>query len=220
MRLLNVFISRALLSVSCMAASGCVSLAGPPGEPVTPGQRLAGPLLDVRAPNSTRWRKLASNSSGVIFGKPGESADDSLIAQVAIYPLDDVPEQPEAWVAYVKRRVMDDTDTTRFAVPNQTFRYVGARGYPCALWRADARDHKASVGVFRKADLAFQIKGLYCRLPNIQNMGFAAIFSYRGDQTLPKFDAQADDFIEGVQASSVDSDVSKGKSPSEEISKN
>jgi hypothetical protein len=67
------------------------------------------------------------------------------------------------------------------------------------LFKGNATEMNVKTSTFGRTDMLFQIQALYCRLPNLAKTGFAAMYSHRGGSDAADFDAQARDFIEGVQ---------------------
>lgn len=112
-----------------------------------------------------------------------------------------VPEtqSKEEFLAQVKHEVTKEAPPEKFKNVESTFDYSDQRGYPCVLYKGSAVELNVKTSTFGRSDMLFQIQALYCRLPNLAKAGFAAMFSHRGDSDAAGFDAQARDFIEGVQ---------------------
>ena len=165
---------------------------------VAPGQRFTGPILNVRAPNSEGWKLMESSGNAVTFGRSGASSDESYIAAVLRFSLPEA-QSKEDFVALIKRNVENDAPPDRFKNMESTFEYSDQRGYPCVLYKATGEDTKAKISFFGRSHLILQIQSLYCRLPNMEKTGFAAMFSHRGATKVDDLNAQATDFIDGVQ---------------------
>jgi hypothetical protein len=165
---------------------------------VAPGQRFVGPILNITAPISGGWKLLESSGGAVVFARTGTSSGESFIAAVLRIPLPEVQSKDE-FVALVKHDVEQDSPPDRFKNIESTFEYSDERGYPCLLYRATTEDTKAKTSFFSSRHLILQVQTLYCRLPNLAKAGFAATYSHRGSTKLDDFDAQAADFIKGIQ---------------------
>jgi hypothetical protein len=166
---------------------------------VAPGQRFPGPILNIRAPNSEGWKLLDSSSNGVAFGRSGTSSAESFIAAVIRIQLPE-GQSKEEFAALVKHAVEEDSPPSRFRNIESTFEDFDERGYPCILYKGVAEDTKAKTSFLGRKRLILQVQSLYCRPPNMEKAGFAAIFSHRGAATIDDFDAQASDFIKEIQA--------------------
>ena len=141
---------------------------------------------------------MASSSAGMTFGRSGTSSAESFIATVTPFALPEV-QSKEDFMAMVKLGINADTSPERFKNTESTFEYSDQRGYPCVLYKASTEDTKAKTSFFSRSHLILQVQTLYCRLPNVEKMGFAASFSHRGATKVDDFDAQASDFIKDVQ---------------------
>lgn len=96
---MNPAIRIAICVLATIALSSCV----PPmayrqqsiGMAVSPGQLLAGRLLNIRAPNSQGWQLVESKNGDVEFGKHGLAANETYAAQVLAFnpPKSEGPEE-------------------------------------------------------------------------------------------------------------------------------
>jgi cellulose synthase/poly-beta-1,6-N-acetylglucosamine synthase-like glycosyltransferase len=187
-------ISYTILASLCVLAP----LAQAKDKPVVPGQRFVGPILNMRAPNSGGWKLLESSGDAVIFARAGALSGESFIAAVLRFRLAE-NQTAEEFEAFVKHGVEKDAPPDRFKSIEATFETSNERGYACVLYKATSEDMKARTSLFRRSQLILQVQALYCRLPNLEKTGFAATYSHRGPTKVEEFDAQASDFIEGVQ---------------------
>ena len=167
-------------------------------QAVEPGQRFTGPIINIGAPHSEGWKLMESSGNAVTFGRSGASSGESFIAAVLRFSLPEAQSKDE-FVALIERNVEDDAPPERFTNIESTFEYSDQRGYPCVLYKAIGEDTKAKISFFGRRQLILQIRALYCRLPNMEKTGFAAMFSHRGATKVDDLDAQATDFIDGVQ---------------------
>ncbi len=181
------------------ALSSCVTT-GPSRsfQPVPAGYLYEGGYINVRAPNSDGWHLLRSNSSGMEFARSGTGAGESFGAQVLMFPLANAHENDE-FVALIKEGFEADTDSERFTVVESVFKYSDQRGYPCVSAISLVKDKQAKTSPTQEAELLLQSQSLYCRHPVRQETGFSIIYSYRGHSLYPSMDAEANDFISGVQ---------------------
>jgi len=175
-----------------------VPLAHAKDKPVVPGQKFVGPILNIRAPNSRGWILLESSGNAVIFARTGTSSGESFVATVSRFPLPETQTTDE-FEALVRHDVAKDAPPDRFKSIDATLEMSNERGYACVLYKATAEDTKAKTSLFRRSDLILQMQALYCRPPNMEKAGFAATYSHRGSTKVDDFDAQASDFIEGIQ---------------------
>jgi hypothetical protein len=141
---------------------------------------------------------MESSGDAVTFGRSGASNGESFIAAVLRFSLPEA-QSKEDFVALIKRGVESDAPPDRFKNMESTFEYSDQRGYPCVLYKATGEDTKAKISFFGRSHLILQIQTLYCRLPNLEKTGFAAMFSHRGATKVDDLNAQATDFIDGVQ---------------------
>ena len=189
------------MRISCAVLASLfvlVPLAQAKDEPVVPGQRFVGPILNIRAPNSGGWKLLESSGGAVVFARRGTSSGESFIAAVLRFPLPQAQTGDEFEVL-VKHEVEKDAPPDRFKNIDATFEMSNVRGYVCVLYRATTEDTKAKTSLFSRSQLVLQVQALYCRPPNMEKAGFAATYSHRGPTKVDDFDAQASDFIEGIQ---------------------
>jgi len=179
--------------------NGGAGIAEPELRAVTAGERFPGPVLNISAPNSEGW-KLASDSSsaGMLFGRIGSLPHETFVAAVARIAVPEI-QTKEEFLAQVKHDVTRDSPPDKYRNFESTFEYSDQRGYPCVLFKGSAVEVNVKTSTFGRSDMLFQIQALYCRLPNLAKTGFAAMFSHRGGSVVADFDAQARDFIEGVQ---------------------
>ncbi|MCB1624345.1 MAG: hypothetical protein KDI32_07140 [Pseudomonadales bacterium] len=177
--------------------SALAPLAQAKDEPVVPGQRFEGPILNIRAPNSAGWKLLESSANAVIFGRAGTTSGESFIAAVLRFPLPDTQTIAE-FEELVKHNVERDAPPERFKSIDARFASSNERGYACVLYQATTEDTKAKTSRFRRSHLILQVQALYCRPSSMEKTGFVATYSHRGATKVDDFDAQASDFIEGV----------------------
>ncbi len=182
-------------SIAVLAAAGCATSSPSRQTRVAPGQLFTGGYLDVRAPGSDGWQLVESSASGMVFGKRGAAAEESFIAQVAMFGLP-ATTTPDEFEAFVKAAAAKDTDPRRFDVQDAAFTSSSDRGYPCVRYESVATD-KAPRGASRP--LILEVRGMYCRHPSRTDTGFAALYSHRGPGRHAAFRAEADAFIEGVE---------------------
>ena len=177
-----------------------LSCAAPPRElpAVAPGEFLPGDYVNVRVPNSKGWHWVESSSKGMGFKKHGHAPGESLGAQLLIFDLEPT-ETPEQFVALIKQAIEHDTDPKRFHVLQSSIDYTSERGYPCARYHALADDKHARTSANTREQLVLEWHGLYCRHPVRTDRGFAAVYSHRGRGKYQGLDAEAQDFISGVQ---------------------
>jgi hypothetical protein len=167
-------------------------------QEVSPGQMYSGPIINVRAPQSVGWRLIQASSAGMAFASKGRSADESYVAHVSFFPIGN-SSSPEEFVALIRRAVDQDTSKQRFEPIDIKYEYTDQRGYPCVRLNSLVNDKKAGSGLFSRKELKMETRSLYCRHPKMQENGFAAIFSHRGEAVDSDLDAKAQSFIEGVQ---------------------
>jgi hypothetical protein len=185
-----------LLTLFAGTLAACASR-GPLGVAVPPGKIYAGPYLTVTAPQSPGWRLIESNASGMIFGRDGQTSDESYIAQVGSFP---VPPRstPAELESLVRTSAREGTDPVRFKVRRETFQSTSVRGYPCVTYHSIAEDAAPQTRSGSPAPLLLEMRALYCQHPIKRDLGFTALYSHRGTSLQPHLGAEADAFIQGV----------------------
>lgn len=172
-------------------------VAGP--QPVSPGQNFPGPVLTVKAPNSAGWLLGKLSSELVYFGRTGATKSESYIASITLFELPEAKEG-EDFLAIITKGAKKDVDSgNKFQDQSLHFEATDARGYPCVLMISTVRDTKARTSLFKHESLFFQVRALYCRMPNKSKAGMVIDYSHRGPTALEDFDAQAQDFIDDVE---------------------
>ena len=166
--------------------------------PVPAGYLYEGPYLNIRAPHSVGWRLTGSSSIGMEFARLGKFKNESFGAQVLIFQLKQSVNKDE-FILLIKQGLEDDTDSERFDVIKREFEYTEQRGYPCLNVKYIAKDTMALVGKNIRESLLLKSETLYCEHPTLENTGMAIIYSHRGPSLHNDFDAEAQDFIDGVQ---------------------
>jgi hypothetical protein len=175
----------------------CSSLANAQAS-FAPGRLYAGPVINVRAPNSEGWKLVSSSANGMVFGKRGTSANESYIAQVSFFGLPPTTNREE-FIAVIKTAIERDSSAERFKTIKADYDYTDERGYPCVRFNALTEDTKAKTSFFKRETLKLQIDSLYCRHPRKPESGFAIIFSRRGATIDEALNSEAESFIAGVQ---------------------
>lgn len=165
---------------------------------VVPRQLFPGGLLNVRAPNAEGWEMVSSTDAGMAFAHRGAYVNESYVAQVSLFALP-ATRNPDEFVALIKRGVENDTPAERFNTLESSYEYTEQRGYPCVRFKGLTEDNKAKTSFFRTDSLKLQVYSLYCRHPRRQEVGFSIGFSHRGTYLDGELDAQAEEFIRGVQ---------------------
>jgi hypothetical protein len=166
---------------------------------LSPSQDFSNPILQIHAPASEGWHGFARSANLIAFGKSGSNAGESFIAQVNLFQLPTFPDS-EAFIEFVREAVIKGSPTDRFDTLEVNVQYFPARGYPCVTYCAASDDKKARVSLFSTKTLRFEVSALYCQHPFKPGLGFSAIFSHRGGSIDEKFDKEAADFIDSVQA--------------------
>jgi hypothetical protein len=167
-------------------------------EIVVPRQLFSGGLLNVRAPNAEGWELVSSAEAGMAFAHRGVYSNESYVAQVTLFALPET-RNPDEFVALIKRGVENDTPAERFKSLESSYEYTEQRGYPCVRFKGLTEDTKAKTSSFGQGSLKLQVYSLYCRHPRQQEVGFSIGFSHRGSFLDAELDAQAEEFIRGVQ---------------------
>ncbi|HTP39856.1 MAG TPA: hypothetical protein VMI92_09815 [Steroidobacteraceae bacterium] len=176
----------------------CTSVAFGKGRSVAASELFDGPLLNITAPNSNGWKLSETSTGDMIFERFGDVTNETLVASVTRIDIPDFRKQ-EDFLAFIKQGVERNTSRDRFKDIEESFEYSEQRGYPCVSYKASSLDTKAQVSLFKHKSLVFQMRALYCQLPNLDHGGFSANFSHRGPAALSDIDSQAQAFFDGVQ---------------------
>lgn len=178
--------------------SSCVINPGHEPKPVPASYLYKGSYINIKVPNSDGWHLLNSNSSGMEFAKSGAEKKESFSAQVLIFPLRETKNEDE-FLSVIKAGIVADTEPSRFDTKQLDLSYTEKRGYSCVKITGELEDKKSLTSLGYRAPLILQIESLYCRHPVRTDTGFAVIYSHRGPSKYPKLDAEAEQFISGVQ---------------------
>lgn len=167
-----------------------------------PGQTYSGPLLNIKSPQTAGWQLYQSSPAGMVFAKLGGSHGESYIANVASFALKKTGNSDQ-FLALIKQKIEQDAAPERFIPLDSKYQYNDERGYPCVKFIAVTIDKGAAIRP-PHADPTLEMIGLYCKHPQEEDLGFAAVFSHRGEEKDPNFAAEADSFIAGVQVPAQD----------------
>lgn len=167
-------------------------LVGEHAKPVTPGQPFGGAFMQVHAPDSPGWVLLRESSTDITFARPGANEHESYVAMVSFFDLPATAGK-DAFVAHIRQGRESDSPPERFENTEVTYAYSEERGYPCVAYGSTALDVQAPGGALTLAE-----RGLYCRHPKNEGLGYWVSYSQRARTTDPDFAAQADAFVRGV----------------------
>lgn len=167
-------------------------LVGEHAEPVTPGQPFGGAFMQVQAPGSPGWVLLRESSTDITFARPGANDGESYVAMVSFFDLPATAGK-DAFVEHIRQARESDSPKERFENAQITYAYTEERGYPCVAYVSSALDVQAPGGALTLAE-----RGLYCRHPKNERLGYWVSYSQRGRQTDADFAEQADGFVRGV----------------------
>jgi hypothetical protein len=188
-----------LLAVALAPTIAIPAIAAPESErPVPPGFPYKGRFLNIMAPNSEGWQLVSDQPSRWTFAKRGSDPDASYIASITKFAVPSTISRDD-FMALVRKGVEQEENADRFKNVHSVLEFSDARRYLCVHYRATADDTQAKVGSEETQPLFFEMDGLYCQDPLMTNAGFAAIYSYRGNQADPQFEKQASEFIAGIQ---------------------
>jgi hypothetical protein len=165
---------------------------------VPAGYLYEGGYINVRAPSSSGWHLLKSSRGGMGFSRSGDEPNESFGAQVLMFPLEKTQGKDE-FVSLIKKGAEADAPADRFTFLASEFKYTEQRGYACVWVTSVVEDKKAQTSPTRREVLLLQAQSLYCRHPVHQDTGFSAIYSHRGKSLYSNLDAEAQEFINGVQ---------------------
>lgn len=173
-------------------------------ESIPAGKYYPGPYVDIRAPDSDGWKLIHSSTEAMMFGRWGESSNETFAAQMLIIWGINSNETPDEFISSTKLAFTKDLDLDRFTITKSDYEYTDQRGYPCVRCKSVAEDKDAQTSAGREA-LILQTDALYCKhpYPDRQEMGFTAIYSHRGSSLYSDFDIEAQDFIDGIQVPST-----------------
>jgi hypothetical protein len=168
---------------------------------LAPGQDLSNPMFTLTSPKSEGWVGLSQSSSRIAFGRAGATSADSDVAAVTLFSI---PQGLSAddFLALVKSGTERDAPSPQFEVKEASLKPSQARSYVCVDYRATSIDHGKQSFLGRRAALQLKLRALYCQYPTKPGLGFSISFSHRGEQPLPTFDAEAEEFIAGVEVRS------------------
>ncbi len=186
-----------VILVSFTAAS-CVTQPARAPIPVPAGKFYEGSYINVKAPNSDGWNLVSASPKGMEFARSGKKSNESFGAQVLMFNLQKTNSEDE-FLSLIKQSVESDTDRSRFEIIDMDFEYTDSRGYPCVKVVSIVKDKNAQISPTSTEVLTLQSESLYCRHPIRQETGFAIIYSYRGGERHQNFNAEAKQFIAGVQ---------------------
>ncbi|HVO04061.1 MAG TPA: hypothetical protein VMT54_17820 [Candidatus Cybelea sp.] len=174
--------------------SACTAPSTGPGRAVPPGYLFAGRYLDITAPNSAGWRLVSEKPDLWAFARNGSEPDETYIASVATFDLPAAISRDD-FVALVRRNAERDSNPDRFKDVRSTVEL----SYPCVHYQATAEDTQAKTRTGDRRPLVFEMVGLYCQDVLLRDMGFAAIYSHRGNTADPQFQKDAADFVAGIR---------------------
>lgn len=181
-----------------MLLTGCATTGGSNTEPnVTPNQLFERGYLTIHAPDSPGWHLLDASMGNFAFLKKGSAPKETMAAQVVLFPLKQT-HGSEEFLSVIKQGFYEDNEKDRFDVKQVEFNYSNARPYPCVTIDALIKDNKALIAPGEREPLMLQTYSLYCRHPKHPKLGFAIIYSHRGEQTIPDIKTPAQSFIDGV----------------------
>jgi hypothetical protein len=168
---------------------------------LSPAQDFSNSMFILLTPNSKGWVGLSRSPATISFGRVGSSRTDSDVAAVTLFSI---PEglSPEGFLAHAKDGLERDAPAPRFEVKESLIRLSQARSYPCVEYDATSIDHGKQLLFLPRKDLLLRLIALYCQYPNKPGLGFSISFSHRGTELPPNFDAEAQDFIAGVEVTS------------------
>ncbi len=196
----------ALVITSCAATLALHdSLIGgaPRAKSVRAGQLYTGENLNIRAPNSDGWLLAGSSVEGMHFARRGTAPNESFAAQVLLFiPSTAARGNRDEFLSSIKKQFEAETIAGRFSAVESEFKHAEERSYLCVSARSVIKDTEARVSPTRQEVLLLQAKSLYCQHPKNPYMGFALIYSHRGQSLYPNLDAEAQSFIDGVQVPS------------------
>ena len=182
-----------LLLTSCATTGGSNTVPN-----VTPNQLFERGYLNIHAPNTPGWHLLDASMGNFALLKKGSAPKETMAAQVVLFPLKKTYSRDE-FLSVIKQGFYADNEKDRFDVQQVEFNYSDARPYPCVMVNALIKDKKALVSPNNREPLLLQTRSLYCRHPKHPDVGFAIIYSHRGEKTDPNLETEAQSFISGVQ---------------------
>ena len=193
----------ALIITSCAATRALhdVLIGGTPtASTVRAGQLYRGNNLNIRAPNSDGWLLAGSSVEGMHFARRGTAPSESFAAQVLLFiPSAAARGNRDEFLSLMKKEFEAETTSGRHSAVESEFKHAEERSYLCVSVRSVVKDSEALVSPTRREVLLLQAKSLYCQHPKKPNMGFAIIYSHRGQSLYPNLDTEAQSFIDGVQ---------------------
>lgn len=180
------------LLASCAANPARVS------SPLPAGYLYEGDYVNIRVPNSEGWYLVNSSPSGMGFARYGDEEGETFAAQVILFPLKKTKDG-KAFLSLIKQGLEGDTDSSRFEMVKSEYEYTETRGYPCVKVAFVTKDNEAKTAPTKQEKLLLQANSLYCRHPVRKSTGFSIMYSHRGKSLYPNLEAEAKDFISGVQ---------------------
>ncbi len=180
-----------------------------PDQPVASGQILDDDFIQLRVPNTDGWRRIDTGAGKISLSRRGILQGETFGAQVILFGLEPTDSVAEL-TTLIKRGAEQDAPADRFSVLHSKFEANENRGYPCVRHDGVYEDRKARTSPNATGTLTLQVSALYCRYPGLTNIGFAAIYSHRGEVLHPTFASEAENFLEGVR---VPSDAQPGGQP-------
>src|SRR5262249_2353987 len=106
----------------------------------------------------------------------------------------------EAFTRFIKESIEKDAPPGEFEPLENVVQYSAERPYPCLRHHGTALDRKRRAAAVPHRPLRLEVISLYCRHPSRPDLGFMASFSHRGGPGDPYFSADAEKFIDAVQA--------------------
>jgi hypothetical protein len=182
-----------LVAVTVLTLAGCTT-----AKPLAPGQLFAGPLLNIRAPDSAGWQIVESSAGNLTFGRRDATTGNTYIALVSAFELEPFS-TPAEFLAIIKTRAEQDSPPDRFRPIETDYRLTSERPYPCVRFRGTVEDLKARTPRGTAA-LPFHLRSLYCQHPTRPTLGTLTSYSQRGGPPDPDLDARAQSFMDGVEA--------------------
>jgi len=167
-------------------------------KPVPAGYLYEGGYINIRAPNSEGWHLVNSSPAGMEFARSGTEQGESFAAQVLMFPLENTKDSNEL-LSLIKNGFEKDSDSARYEMIDSSFKYSEERDYSCVKVNFVTKDKQAQTSPTRREELLLQAESLYCRHPVRQESGFSISYSHRGKSLYPNLNAEAKDFISGVQ---------------------
>jgi hypothetical protein len=181
---------RAPLTACLVLAVAAASAAEAPRErAVVPGETFGGAALRVHPPGGDGWL-VRETATEIVFGRPGASERESVVASVSFFELPDGLDAG-AFTSFIRRMTEQEMPPERFA--DATFATTTEKQRGCVRVEASATDLNAPGG-----PLAQAMHALYCRYTLRAGFGFAALYSQRAASIDADLAQQAQAFFDGV----------------------